>query len=423
MDVPLSPVFKKRRRQRRWWWTSAVAAVLALAAAGFSRIRPAPPLVERSLVWSDTVRRGDMLRQVPGSGTLVPEVIRWIVAPNAGRVERILVQPGERVKADTILVVMANPDLQQAAFDAESQFKGVKAETAHLKAQFASQKLTQQAAVATAEANAVAAKADFDVNEELGKSGLVAALSVRLSKVKAEQLARLLGIEQDRLKMVEEAADAQLAAQLEKEAQLSAQLALKRRQVEGLTVRASMDGVLQRLGDAACPLQAGQQLPPGALIARVANPERLKAQIKISETQAKDVQLDQVATVDTRNGIVTGHVARIDPAVEGGTVTVDVVLDGPLPNGARPDLSVEGAIELERLGSVLQVGRPVQAQPESQTRLFKLVEGGGGAVRVPVKLGRGSVQAVEVLEGLQAGDQVILSDMSAWEAHDRIRLR
>ena len=242
------------------------------------------------------------------------------------------------------------------------------------------------------------------------------------SKAKADELAKLLEIEKERLTICDEAARAQLAAQEEKIAQLRAQFEMKHRQVEALKICAGMDGVLQRLGDPTNPLQVGQQLAAGALVARVANMTKLKAAIKIPETQARDVQLDQPAEIDTRNGVIAGHVVRIDPAVENGTVTVDVALDARLPKGARPDLSVDGTIQLERLENVLYVGRPVQGQSDSQVGLFKVVDGGKGAVRVPVKLGRSSVSTIEVIEGLQVGDQVILSDMSQWDAHERVKL-
>jgi HlyD family secretion protein len=363
-----------------------------------------------------------MLRQVRGNGTLVPEDIRWIPTINQGRVERILVLPGTAVKADTVLVELSNPSLEQDVFEAESQFKAAKADLTNLRVQLGSQKLTQQAALATAQANYTTAKSDFDVNDELGRSGLVAALAVKLSKARADQLARLLEIEEERLKMSDDSTQAQLAAQDEKIAQLGAQVDQKRWYFEALKVRAGMEGVLQRLGDAANPLQVGQQLAAGALIARVANPAKLKATIKVAETQARDVQLDQAAEIDTRNGVIAGHVVRIDPAVENGTVTVDVALDGALPKGARPDLSVDGTIQLERLENVMYVGRPVQGQPDSKAGLFKLMDGGMTAVRVPVNLGRSSVSTIEVVQGLQVGDQVILSDMSQWDTHDRVRL-
>jgi len=421
MDVA-RPDIARRRRRRRILYSVASLGALVVITIGLSRLKPAAPLVENA--WPDTVKRGEMLRQVRGNGTLVPEEILWIPTVSAGRVERILILPGARVKADTVLVELSNPDVDQAAFDAESQLKGAEADMVNLRVQLDSQKLTEEATVATAQANYSSAKLDFEVNDELAKAGLVPALTLKQSKAKAEELGKLLEIEQQRLTISADAARAQLAVQDAKVAQLRAQLQLRRRQVEALKIRAGIDGVLQKLGDAAATtLQVGQQLAPGANVARVANPAKLKAEIKIAETQAKDIQFDQRAEIDTRNGVIPGHVNRIDPAVQNGTVTVDVALDGPLPKGARPDLSVDGTIQLERLDNVLYVGRPVQGQPESTIGLFKIVDGGKEAVRVPVKLGRTSVSTIEVVEGLQVGDQVILSDMSQFDAYARVRLR
>ncbi len=270
--------------------------------------------------------------------------------------------------------------------------------------------------------NYSSAKLDLEVNDQLTKSGLLPEITLKQSKAKAEELAKLFGIEQERLNISADAAKAQLAAQETKVVQLRAQVQLKRRQVDALKIRPGIDGVLQRLGDPTNPLQFGQQLAAGALVARVADPAKLKATIKIAETQAKDIQLDQVAEIDTRNGTVPGHVIRVDPAVENGTVTVDVALDGTLPKGARPDLSVDGTIELERLENVMYVGRPVQGQPESLVGLFKVIENGRAAMRVQVKLGRSSVSTIEVLQGLQVGERIILSDMSQWDAFERVRL-
>ncbi len=421
MDLPRPDLARKKRRQQ-FVLILAGVAVVALMTVGLSKLKPALPSVERSALLLDTVKRGELLRQVRGNGTLVPEDTRWIPTLNAGRVEQILVWPGTRVNPDTVLVELSNPEVAQAAFDTESQLKGAEADLANLRVQLDSQKLTQEKAVATAEADASSAKLELEVNEELTKSGLVPAITLKQSKAKAEELVKLLELEQRRLKMADDAAQAQLEAQETKVAQLRAQLELKHRLVAGLKVRAGMDGVLQRLGDPTNPLQVGQQLAAGALVARVANPAKLKAVIKIAETQAKDVQLDQRAEIDTRNGVVRGHVIRVDPAVENGTVTVDVALDAPCPKGARPDLSVDGTIELERLADVLYLGRPVQGQPESVVGLFKLEDNGRRAARVPVKLGRGSVSTIEILEGLQVGDQVILSDMSQWDNYDRVRL-
>ena len=422
MDKPIAPEILHRRKRRQRLFGLAALCVLASVALGVSRLKPAAPLVEKSAVWIDTVKRGEMLREVRGNGTLVPQEIRWIPTVNAGRVERILVLPGAAVKPDTVLVELSDPELEQAAFDVQSQLKGAQADLANLKVQLASEKLTQQAAVATAQANYTTAKAESDVNEELGKAKLAAAITVKESEIKTEELAKLLEIEKQRLTMTGDSANAQMAAEQEKITQLQGLLDLKQRLIEGLKIRAGIEGVLQRLGDGNVPLQEGQSLSAGALVARVASQTKLKAEIKIVETQARDIQLNQAAQIDTRNGIIPGHVMRIDPAVDNGTVTVDVALDGPLPLGSRPDLSVDGTIRLEQLEDVLYVGRPVQGQPDSTIDLFKLVENGKAAVRVPVKLGRGSVSTIEIINGIQSGDQVILSDMTQWDANTRVRL-
>ena len=424
MDIPVSPALKKRRQRRRWLLAGAVIAALALVALGVSRLQPAVPLIEKATLFMDTVKRGEMLREVRGNGTLVPEDIRWISTVNAGRVGRILVLPGARVEAGTVLVELSNPEVEQAAFDAEWALKAADATLANLRVQLDSQKLTQQSTVATAEANYSTAKMDFDVNDDLARNGLVPALIVKESKAKADELAKLFQIEKKRLEIGDDAAKAQLAAQEATVAQLRAQLAMKRHLVDALKVRAGMDGILQRYGALAesAPFQEGQQLTAGSIVARVANQAKLKAVVKIPETLVQDIAFNQPAQIDTRNGIVPGHVARIDPASENGTVTVDVALDAPLPKGARPDLSIDGTIELERLENVLYVGRPVQCQAETNAGLFKVVDGGKGAIRVPVKLGRSSVTTIEILEGLQTGDQVILSDMSQWDTCDRVKL-
>jgi HlyD family secretion protein len=421
MDIPVSTAVKNRRKTRRWLFAGAAGIVLIAITVGLSRLQPAVPRVEKSAIWMDTVKRGEMLRQVRGNGTLVPEDIRWIPTLNAGRVERILVFPGAAVASNTVLVELSNPAVAQAAFDAEWELKAAEAELTNLNVQLNAHQLTQQAAVASAQANYTSAKLEFDVTEGLATNGIAAIITLKQARSKVEVLTKLLEIEQERLRISPESSKAQMAVQEAKVAQLRAQLELKRAQAGGLRIRAGMDGVLQRLGNLDNPLQVGQQILSGALVARVANPTQLKAEIKIAETQARDIQLNQPAEIDTRNGVIPGHVVRIDPAVQNGTVMVDVALDAPLPKGARPDLSVDGTIELERLADVMYVGRPVQGQPEGTAGLFKVVEG-GVAVRVQVKLGRSSVSTIEVVDGLQVGDQVILSDMSQWDAHDRLRL-
>src|SRR5437667_1661539 len=422
MDVA-RPDIARRRRRRRILYSIVGLGVLVVITIGLSRLKPAAPLVENT--WPDTVKRGEMLRQVRGNGTLVPEHILWIPTLNAGRVENILVLPGAAVKADTVLIELSNPEVKQAAFDAQCQLKAAEAELTNLQVQLDTARLTQQAAVATSQANYNSAKLDFEVNDELAKAGLVPALTLKQSKAKAEELAKLLEIERERLRISADAARAQLAVQEAKVEQLRAQVQLRRRQVEALKIRAGIDGVLQKLGDAAATttLPVGQQLAPGANVARVANPAKLKAEIKIAETQAKDITFDQKAYIDTRNGVIPGHVVRIDPSAQNGTRSVDIALDGPLPKGAVPDMSVDGTIEIERLDDVMYVGRPVQAQSESAISLFKIVDGGKEAVRVPVKLGRTGVSTVVIVDGLQVGDQVILSDMSAYDAYSRVRLK
>ena len=422
IDLPVAPEIRRRRKRRRWALGFAGFVMLAIITVGLARIQPAAPVVEKSTVWTDTVKRGEMLRQVRGNGTLVPEDVRWIPTINGGRVEQILVLPGAAVQTRTVLVKMSNPEVEQASFDVEWQLKGAEAELANLRVTLKTDKLTQKKAVATAEADYSSAKLDFEVESELAKNGIAPQVTLTQTRGKAEELGKLLEIERERLDTEDESAKAQLDVQESKVSQLRAQLALKKSQVEALNICAGMDGVLQRLGDPASPLQLGQQLAAGAPVARVADLSKLKAEIKIPETQAKDVLLNQGAEIDTRNGIVRGHVVRVDPAVENGTVTVDVTIDGPLPKGARPDLTVDGTIEIERLENVVHVGRPVQGQADSQVSLFRVVEKGAAAVRVPVRLGRSSVSSIEILDGLTVGDQIILSDMSRWDTHDRIRL-
>jgi len=419
MDIAL-PNAARDRNRRRFIYTAALLLVIGGTTLGLSKLKPAAPTIERAQVWLGTVERGDMVRQVRGTGVLVAEQALWIPATCAGRVQNILVLPGSAVKADTILVELNNPEVEQAVFSAEWQLKAAEAELANLKVQLQSQHLTQEATVATAHSAARGARLDADVNDTLATNGLVPEITVRQTRAKAEDAQRLFEIETERLKISAEATTAQQAVQEAKTEQLRAELQLKRRQAESLKVRAGIDGVLQKLGDTV-PLQVGQQLAAGAPVARVADPTRLKAEVKIHETQAQDIQLGQVAIVDTRNGTVAGQVSRIDSAVQNGTVTVDIKLGQPLPKGARPDLSVEGTIELERLDNVVYVGKPVMAEANAEVMLFKLTSA-KEAVRARVKLGRSSVTTVEVVQGLQPGDQIILSDMSQWQRHDRIKL-
>ncbi|HEV2455160.1 MAG TPA: HlyD family efflux transporter periplasmic adaptor subunit [Verrucomicrobiae bacterium] len=422
MDKPLPPSILKRRQRRRWLSVSGVVLFFGLVTGGLARLKPAVPVVDKSSIWIDTVARGEMLLQVRGSGTLEPREIRWIPTINAGVVENILVLPGAAVTPDTVLVELSDPELEQEAFETESQLKGAQADLANLQVQLDSQKLAQEAAVATAQADYLTARAESDTENQLGKAGLAAALTVKEANTKTDELAKLLKIEQEQLQLSAAAAKAQILSQEQKDSQLRGLLELQQRQVEGLKIRAGMAGVLQQLGDATTPLQVGQQLSAGAAVALVASQTRLKAAIQVAETEARDIQLDQPAEIDTHNGVIPGRVARIDPAVENGTVTVDVALEGTLPKGARPDLSVDGTIQLERLESVLHVGRPVEGPPKSAVELFKVVDNGAAAIKVPVELGRASVNEIEVLKGLNAGDRVILSDTSQWDSNSRVRL-
>jgi HlyD family secretion protein len=384
---------------------------------GLTRLRPAAPAVDRATVWSDEVKRGPMLRDVRGLGTLVPEDIRWIPAQTDSRVERWVLRPGATVKPGSVIMELSDPTLQREALDAEFQLKGAEADLANLKVQVDSDLMNQKAIEAGVRSDYEQAKIQHEVDAKLVAEGLAADVTERLSRVKEQQLAIRVQLEGERTKVAVDSAKARLAAQQAKIDEQNALYQLKKSQVDALHVRAGIDGVLQLV-----PVEVGQHVTPGTNLARVADPKKLKAEIKIAETQAKDVLIGQTASVDTRNGIVTGHVSRVDPSVQNGTVTVDVQFDGLLPDGARPDLSVDGTVELENLKNVLYVGRPVHGASQSTISLFRLTPDGSEAVRTNVKLGRSSVNTVEILDGLQVGDRVILSDMSQWDNYDRIRL-
>jgi HlyD family secretion protein len=407
----------RRRRIKRIVYSATGLLLVLGISLGLSRLKPAAPSVEWSTVWPDTVKRGPMLRQVRGNGSLVPEEIRWIPALTEGRVERLRLLPGAPVRADTVLLDLSNPQLDLDLLDAQSQLKAAEAEYLDLQVSLESQRLDQQAAAAKVQAEYNQAKLQADRDEILASEGLTPDLTLKLSKVVAEELANRYEIEKKRLEIYAESIKAQLAVQKTKVEQNRALYELRKSQVDALHVKAGTDGVLQQL-----PVEVGESVAPGTNLARVAEPKRLKAALKIPETQAKDIMIGQPAVIDTRNGTIPGRVIRIDPASENGTVTVDVALGGELPKGARPDLSVDGTIELERLDDVLYVGRPVQAQQESLVTLFRVDADRRGAVRVKVRFGRTSVNTIEVLEGLTVGDQVLLSDMSTWDAYDRIRL-
>jgi HlyD family secretion protein len=417
MDIQ-RPSNARAKKVRRIAYGTVGVILIAGVTVGLSRLRPAAPTVDAATIWPDTVKRGPMLREVRGLGTLIPEDIRWIPAQTDSRVDRIVLRPGAIVKPDSIIVELSDPQLQRDALDAEYQLRGAEADYENLKVQVHSDLLNQRAAAAAVRSDFEQAKLQHEVDDQLQKQGLAADVTAKLSKVRAEQLTIRTQLEDERTKNAEETAETRLAAQQARVEQQKALYNLRRSQLEALHVRAGINGVLQLV-----PVEVGQRVTPGANVARVADPKKLKAEIKIAETQAKDVAIGQKATIDTRNGIAAGRVSRIDPSVQNGTVTVDVAIDDPLPQGARPDLSVDGTVELENLRDVLYVGRPVHGQADSTIGLFKIVNDGAEAVRVNVKLGRSSVTTIEVLQGLQVGDKVILSDMSAVDNFDRIRLK
>jgi HlyD family secretion protein len=417
MDIARPSNLRRKRIRQATYAVTGLLAVL-LITLGLSRLKPAAPTVEAATVWRDAVKRGPMLRQVRGLGTLVPEDIRWIPATTQGRVDNIILRPGSQVKANSVILELSNPQLEQELHEAELKVSGSEAALANLQVQVKNDELQQRASAASVEAEYNKAKMQAQMNEALAKDQLVSDLVLRQSRVDAEQLAIRNEIAKQQLASSAESMRARLAVQDSDVAQTRAILQLKRRQYDELKVRAGFSGMLQLV-----PVEVGQQVAPGANLARVANPARLKAELKIAETQAKDIQIGQLASIDTRNGVVDGRVIRIDPSVINGTRTVDVSLPDELPRGAVPDLSVDGTIELERLNDVLFVGRPAFGQEQSTVGLFKVDSDGSGAARVQVKLGRSSVNNVEIVSGLKVGDSVILSDMSAWDAFDRVRLK
>jgi HlyD family secretion protein len=417
MDIQ-RPSNARAKRIRRIIYAAIALVSITGVTYGVTRLRPAAPAVDKATIWTDEVKRGPMIRDVRGVGTLVPVDIRWIPAQTDSRVDLIVLHPGAIVKSDSIILELSDPILQRETLDAEYQLKAAQADLESLKVQINSELLNQKSFTAAVRSDYEQAKLQHEVDEKLRAEGIGAEVTAKLSKVKAEQLAIRLKLEEDRTKNAEDSAAARLQAQQSHVDQQRALYDLKRSELNSLHVRAGIEGVLQLV-----PVDVGQHVTPSTNLARVADPKHLKAEIKIPETQAKDITIGQPATVDTRNGILKGQVSRIDPSVQNGTVTVDVLFTEPLPNGARPDLSVDGTIELENLKDVLYVGRPVHGQSDSTIGLFKIVEDGSEGLRVSVKLGKSSVNAVEILQGLKVGDKVILSDMSAWDAFERVRLR
>lgn len=413
MDIP-RPENKKRKRIRQIAIGSGTAVVLAILTIALARLEPAAPSVDADTLYTGEVAQGELLIQTRGPGTLVPRVRLWIAAQSAGRVEELLVRPGAIVEADTILMELSNPDLMRQAEEARYGLEIAKATFAEFELGVRSKELDQKAAVAQARAQYESARLQAEAERA---STVIAELQVRKSELTAESLKAAYDIQVERLNQLGATVEAQIAAQRAKLGQDQNKYERMREQVEALHVRASLAGVVQTV-----LVEEGAQVQPGANVARVARPDVLMAELKVPETQAKDVLNDQLVAVDTRNGIVAGKVIRIDPAASEGTVQVDVELTGKLPGGARPEQSVDGTIEIKRLPNVLKMGRPTYVQQNSTITLFKLVEDGAYAVRVPVRIGATSVNEVEVMEGLVPGDRVILSDTSAWDDVDRIRL-
>jgi HlyD family secretion protein len=416
MDVARPASVIRNKRIKRLLFIVAVLVVGSIATVGLSRMKPAAPSVDRATIWTDTVKRGEMLRQVRGLGTLVPENVRWIPATMDGVIEEIKTRPGDSVDAQTVILVLSNPDVLQRATESELQLKGAEADLANLRATLQTQILNQQSAQASVQSQYNHAKLDFEANMELSREGLISELILKKSRLTVDELAAKNEMEQQKVEVNSKSAEAQIAAQQARVDQLRAVQELRRHQVEQLSVRAGAAGVVQQL-----PVEAGQRVGPGTILAKVAQPGRLKAELQIAETQVKDVAIGQLASIDTRNGLIPGIVIRLDPAAVNGTVKVDVQLNGEYPKGVRPELSVDGTIEIERLTDVLYVGRPAYGQTDTTVGMFKLMTD-GEASRVQVKLGRSSVNTIEVVEGLTVGNQVILSDMSAWDGYDRVRL-
>lgn len=417
MDIA-RPDLAVKRRKRNIQLGIGAAVVLLSATWGLSQLKPAAPSVDRGTLFLDKVKRGEMLLQVRGLGTLVPEEVRWIPAMTQARVERIVALPGTVVKPDTVILEMSNPDLELQVQDAESQLREAEARLVEARANIQRAQLDQQATAARVESEARQARLQADADAELAAQGLVASLNAKKSLSAANELESRAKIEEQRLQLSESSLEAQIAVPKATVEQRLGTARMRRAQYEALKVRAGINGVLQSV-----PVEVGQQVSPGTNLARVVEPTRLKAVIRVAETQAKDLAIGLPTEIDTRNGIVKGKVTRIDPAAQNGTVAVDVSLEGELPKGARPDLTVDGTIELARLDDTLYVGRPAQGAGESTISLFRVDPETGEAHRVRVRLGRASVNSVQILEGLNLGDEVILSDASAWDAFDRIRLK
>ena len=416
MDIA-RPDIARKKRLRQSIYAVLAATVVALVTVGVSQLQPAAPRVDRATLFLDTVQRGPMVRQVRGIGTLVPERIRWIPATTDGNVERIVIQPGALITPDTVVVELSNPELEQMAVEARLNLEAAEARYSNRQVEVERSLLEQRATLASTEAQLISARLQAEADEQLSELGLVASIQLQQSQAAVDEYETRYALEQERLKLAQDTVEAQLAVEQAEVNRLRTLHALRLEQVDDLSVQAGMHGVLQQV-----PLDEGQRVATGTNLARVGDPSVLKAELRIAETQAKDIQIGQETSIDTRNGVIPGRVSRIDPAVENGTVLVDVALHGELPRGARPDLTVDGTIQLERLDDILFVGRPVFGQEDSIVSLFRLEADGTHATRTRVGLGRASVNAIEVLEGLDPGDRVVLSDMSTWDQFDRVRI-
>ena len=414
MDIPRAPVKKKSR----YIYAGTGVFVLVFITIGLARLKPAAPSVDSSIIWPGVVERGTMVRQVRGPGTLVPEQIRFVAALTAGRVEKRLLLPGTRVESTTVLLELSNPDVQLQLLEAERQLSQVRAQLASLYTSLHTQRLNQEAQVATVRAQVNDARRNLKLQEELQRRGLGSANEFERAKDVLAESTERLRTEEERLELATESIESQLSTQREQVKRLESIVRFQRDRVRSMRVLAGVNGVVQDI-----PFEEGQWVTPGVTLARIVQPGRLKAVLRIPETQARDIVIGQMALIDTRSDTIQGRVVRIDPAAQNGTVGVDVALTDSLPRSARVDLTVDGVIEIERLQDVLYVGRPAFGQANSTVGLFKIVNGGKEAVRVNVRLGRSSVNTIEIVDGLEEGDTVILSDMSAWDAVDRLRIK
>jgi len=417
MDIVRTGIVEKKRRNR-WLIAAAGIVVVAAVTVAVASLEPAAPAVDRDTVWIGTVERGTFEREVRGHGRLVPENLRWIQAQTDGRVESVHFEPGQHVAADDVILELSNPEVERSAVDAKSALRRSEAELESLRVTLISSELDQKAQAAEVNADYIRASLQAEANRELFDKGLISGIQLRSSEAVAQALTTRQEIEAQRLTMTGDAHSALLAAKRAELEQQRALFKLRAEQLEALAVRAAIDGVVQDV-----PVEIGQQVAPGTMLARVAEPTRLKAELRVPATRARDVRPGQAVIVDTRNGLVDGRVSRVDPSVQEGSVMVEVRLEGALPDGARPDMAVDGAVQIERLSDVLFVGRPVQSQENATVGLYRLEEDGKHARRVRVGLGHASMDTIEVVEGLREGDRVILSDTSRWDDYERIRLR